>query len=546
MLIPQGMAYAMMAGIPPIYGLYAGVIPSFLYVIFGTSRQLSVGPVAIVSLLVAAGVSEMALVGSSEYLSIAISLALLVGMVQLLLGFLRLGFLVNFLSMPVISGFTSAAAMIIGISQLRHLLGIEIEANHFSEIILIATREIENISWITFLIGIAGMIVIIGLKTLNPVLPGPILVVVVSTLLVYLLELPERGVIIIGEVPAGIPSFQFPDISLSRISSLLPLAIAIALVSFMQSIAASKAILTQKKDNYKLFPSQELIALGFSNIGGSFFHSFPVAGGFARSAVNHQAGANSGLAALISVVLVLLTLLFLTPLFYYLPQAVLASIIMVAVVGLVDIRTPLALWTEDRKDFWMLVLTFLITLIWGIQEGILTGVMISVGLVLYQSAYPHIAILGRIPETNIFRNVNRFPEARTEDGILILRVDSALYFANAGYLSEKIQELSTQKSTPIHLIILNAESIHSIDSSASRMLKDLILKLRKSQKDLAITGAIGPVRDQMYKNGLLELLGKDHVFPHVQHAIDALTSETHDATLNRIALQADLHQRGLP
>lgn len=539
MLIPQGMAYAMMAGMPPIYGLYAALIPLLLYVIFGTSRHLSVGPVAIVSLLVAAGIGEFAIPGSNEFISMAITLALLVGIVQLILGLLRLGFLVNFLSQPVISGFTSAAAFIIGISQLRHLLGLDIQSRHFTEILLEATGQLDLISWPTFGIGFFGMLVIILLKRVNPLIPGPIIVVIVSTLLVFGFGLSESGVRIIGEVPVGLPQLELPELSVDRLSRLLPLAIAVALVSFMQSIAASKAILTKKNGEYEVHPSQELIALGMANIGGSLSNSFPVAGGFARTAVNSQAGANSGLAAVISVGLVIMTLLFLTPLFVYMPQAVLASIIMVAVVGLIDAQTPKELWKEDRKDFWMLVITFLVTLIWGIQEGILAGVIISVSLVLYQSAYPHIAILGRIPGTNVFRNVNRFPEAKSEEGMLIIRIDAALYFANANYLSDKIQQFSTDPSNPIHLVILNAESISSIDSSSTRMLRDLISSLRAEGKDLVIAGAIGPVRDQMYKNGLLDLLGTDHVFPHVHHAVAAFTSASSDEVWKRIALQAD-------
>ena len=543
MLIPQGMAYAMMAGMPPIYGLYAAIFPLFLYVIFGTSRHLSVGPVAIVSLLVAAGIGEFASQGSYDFISLAITLALMVGIVQLILGLLRLGFIANFLSQPVISGFTSAAALIIGISQLKHLLGIDIQSRHFTEVLVQAGSAIESVSLPTFAIGILGMATIILLKRVSPLIPGPIIVVIFSTLAVVLLGLHESGVKIIGEVPAGIPQLDWPIISTDRITSLLPLAIAVALVSFMQSIAASKAILSQKKAEYDVNPSQELIALGLSNIGGSVSNSFPVAGGFARSAVNSQAGANTGLAALISVILVVLTLLFLTPLFFFLPQAVLASIIMVAVVGLIDSKTPRQLWKEDKKDFWMLVITFLVTLIWGIQEGILAGVLISVSLVLYQSAYPHIAILGRIPDTNVYRNINRFPEAKTEEGILILRVDAALYFANANYLSEQTQQFTSSSSDPIQLVILNAESISSIDSSATRMLRNLISSLRSEGKDLAIAGAIGPVRDQMYKNGLLDLLGTDHVFPHVHHAVASFTSTDENEVWSRIALQADLRKQ---
>jgi SulP family sulfate permease len=348
MLIPQGMAYAMIAGLPPIYGLYASTVPLLIYAIFGTSRQLAVGPVAMVSLLTAAGVGAMAEGGSETYIALAIALALFVGLIQFLLGAFRLGFLVNFLSHPVISGFTSAAALIIGLSQLKHLLGVNLPgSHHVHEIIISAVEQFCSVNWYTFAIGATGIALIMLVKRYQPAIPGPLLAVVFGILAVWGLGLTEAGVKIVGEVPSGLPAFSVPQFGLETIQSLAPIALAIALVSFMESIAVAKAIQAKHRD-YKVDANQELIGLGLANIGGAFFQSYTTTGGFSRTAVNDQAGAKTGLAAIISAVLIVLTLLFLTPLFYYLPNAILASVIMVAVFGLIDWKEAVHLWHSNR------------------------------------------------------------------------------------------------------------------------------------------------------------------------------------------------------
>ena len=319
MLIPQGMAYSMLAGLPPIYGLYASTIPLILYAVFGTSRQLAVGPVAMVALLIATGVGQIANPGSDQFIQLAILLALMVGLIQFGLGIFRLGFLVNFLSHPVISGFTSAAALIIGFSQLKHLLGIDLpRSSYVHEILKEAILHLDQVNWPTVAIGLGGVLVILGVKTYFKSIPGPLLAVVLGVVLVYGLELNNAGVKIVGEVPGGLPALALPMVSSSSIMVLMPAALTIALVGFMESIAVAKAIQSKHKD-YQINANQELIALGISNIGGSFFKAFPTVGGFSRTAVNDQSGAKTGMASVISAALILLTLLFLTPLFYYLP-----------------------------------------------------------------------------------------------------------------------------------------------------------------------------------------------------------------------------------
>ena len=522
MLIPQGMAYAMIAGLPPIYGLYASTLPLIIYALLGTSRQLAVGPVAMVSLLTAAGVGSLAAGGTETYIALAIALALFVGLIQFLLGAFRLGFLVNFLSHPVISGFTSAAALIIGLSQLKHLLGVDIaRSHHVHEIVLEAIGRVSEINMTTLLIGLGGVLLIIGAKRLHKAIPGPLLAVVFGILLVWGLGLAQQGVKIVGAVPGGLPSFSVPQIQYSTIQDLLPIALAIALVSFMESIAVAKAIQAKHKD-YEVVANQELIALGAANIGGAFLQSYPVTGGFSRTAVNDQSGAKTGLAAVFSAALIVLTLLFLTPLFYYLPKAILASVIMVAVFGLIDVKEAKHLWKADRSDFWMLIITFLATLGLGIEQGIGIGVVLSLGFIIFRTSRPHIAELGQVPGTPYYRNVERFETVLQKDDLLIIRLDAQLYFANVDFFKDKMQALIQSKpENKLRTIIINAESINAIDSTAMHAISDLIDDWRKHDLAVYLTGVKGPVRDALVKGHLMEKIGSQNFYMSVQEGVDA-------------------------
>ena len=546
MLIPQGMAYAMLAGLPPIYGLYASTIPLVLYAIFGTSRQLAVGPVAMVSLLIVTGVANLAEPGSDAFIALAILLALMVGVIQLGLGVFRLGFLVNFLSHPVISGFTSAAALIIGLSQLKHLLGIDIPRSNFvHEILIYAANNLESLQVTTLAIGLGGIIIIILLKRVNKSIPGPLVAVVLGIVLVYGLGLYENGVKIVREVPQGFPSFSIPAIPGDSLGTLFPIALTIALVGFMESIAVAKAIQAKHKD-YQLDANQELIGLGMANIIGSFFKAFPTTGGFSRTAVNDQAGARTGMASIISAVLITLTLLFLTPLFYYLPQAILASIIMVAVFGLIDFKEAKHLWQADRTDFYMLLATFLATLGLGIELGIGLGVILSLVMVIYRSAYPHIASLGKVPHTQYYRNVERFPQVEQREDILVMRFDAPLFFANANYFKDKLNQLAEEKKD-LRLVILNAEAINNLDSSAVHMLHDCVQEFQQRGIAFYVTGAIGPVRDVMFRSSLINQIGKDHLFMHVHDAVqhfDEVGSEQQEM-LKQHAIQTNVEPGNL-
>lgn len=518
MLVPQGMAYAVLAGMPPVYGLYASIVPLLLYAIFGTSRQLAVGPVAMVSLLVVAGVGELADVGSDRFIQLAIMTALGVGVFQLLMGLFRMGFLVNFLSHPVLSGFTSAAAIIIGASQLRNLLGLDLPGTkQVHEILIAAAQRITEIDPITAIIGIGSVAAIMLIKKWKKTFPSALVVVVIGTLATVLFNLHTHGVAIVGDVPKGLPSFMSPGFDLNDLQALLPIILVIALVSYMESIAVAKAI--ANKRGYKVDANQELIALGGANIGGAFFQSFPTTGGFSRTAVNDQAGAATTIASVISAVLIGLTVLFLTPLFYYLPSAVLAAIIMVAVAGLFDYKEMAYLWRTDKKDLAMLAVTFIATLALGIEEGIAIGVIISLVLVIYSSTKPHHAELGRLGTTNNFRNITRYQEAVVEKDVLIYRFDSSLFFANVEHFRETVEERIASHGKDLKVVILDASAISHVDSTGIHMLQEFIKDLRSRDIDLYITSAIGPVRDRLKTCGITEVMGDRSFFFDVGDAV---------------------------
>jgi sulfate permease, SulP family len=520
MLIPQGMAYSMLAGLPPIYGLYASTLPLILYAIFGTSRQLAVGPVAMVALLISSGVGAIAPVGSDEFIGLAILLALMVGILQFGLGLFRLGFLVNFLSHPVISGFTSAAALIIGLSQLKHLLGIDIpRSNYIHEILIGAAQNIGEVHLPTLVLGVAAIALIMTLKRINKSIPGPLVVVVLGILVVYFFKLADGGMKIVQEVPSGLPSPALPAMNWAQISELMPIALTIGLVGFMESIAVAKAIQAKHK-NYEVDPNQELIGLGLANIGGALFKAFPTTGGFSRTAVNDQAGARTGLASIISAALIILTLLFLTPLFYFLPKAILASVIMVAVFGLIDFHEAKHLWQTDKKDFAMLMVTFLATLSLGIEEGIAVGVVLSLAMVIYRVTYPHMAVEGRLPGTDQFRNVDRFSDAHSEEDLLIVRLDAQLFFANTNYFREKLAKWEAQKGSGLKLVVLNAKAINGLDSSAVHMLHDLAQEYRNRGIQLYVSGLKGPLRDVASRSGLVEEIGVENFFYDLADAVN--------------------------
>lgn len=519
MLIPQGMAYAMLAGLPPIMGLYASTLPLVVYAIFGTSRQLAVGPVAMVSLMTAAGVGTIAQGGTEAYIAYAVLLALMVGVIQLGMGVGRMGMLTNFLSHPILAGFTSAAALIIAASQLKHLLGIDLErSSYIHEILIDAASMLGQTEVFTLAIGASSIMLLVALKRYRPMWPRALVVVVLGSLAVWAFDLHEQGVAIVQDVPAGLPGFEVPALSWEAVRELLPMALTIALVSFMESIAVAKKI--AQKHRYEVDANQELVGLGSANIAGAFFGSYPVTGGFARTAVNDEAGAKTGMAAIITAAVIALTLLFLTQLFYFLPSAVLAAIIMTAVFGLVDFKEVKHLWKVEKTELALMAITFAATLGVGIEEGIFIGAGASLLWFVYKTTIPHVAVLGKLPDRPVYRNVDRFDEVQTVEGLLTLRIDSQFYYGNVTFLKETLNSLEKQMASPLRAVVLDGSGINQLDSSAETALYHIVEDYRARGVGFYLASPKGPVRDMMRRASLWELIGDDHISYTVHESVE--------------------------
>lgn len=537
LLVPQAMAYALLAGMPPIYGLYGGLVPLVIYGLLGTSRQLSIGPVAVSALLVLAGVSKLATPESPEFVQYVILTGFTIGVLQVLLSALRLGFLVTFLSHPVILGFTAAAAVIIAVSQLKYMMGIEIPRfEQTYETAIYALQHIGETHWLTFAVCTGSIVLMVLIKKKIPALPGALFVSVLGIVATAVFRLNEQGLEVVGVVPEGLPAFLFPDIQMSKILAVLPTVFTVAAIGIVESIGIAKALELKNKD-CKVRPDQELLALGTAKVVGSFFQSLPTSASFTRSAINSEAGAKTGIASIVAAIATGLTLLFLTPLFFYLPKAVLGAIVLMAVTSLVDIPTTQHLWKVHRRDFFMLVITFIATLTLGIEAGVLTGVVLSLLAILYQSSRPHIAILGQLPNTMQFRNVKRFPDAIQHEGILIARFDAPLYFLNVehfkAFVTEKVAENEPR------LFILDASSIIDIDSGGLDALEEMHDYLVRTHCEFYITGLLGPVRDTIHISGLSDKLGADHQFLNIYAAVQhfAKGSDPANGTWSEAVLQ---------
>jgi SulP family sulfate permease len=519
-LIPQGIAYALIAGLPPIYGLYCALVPQLVYAIFGSSRQVAIGPVAMDSLIVATGVSTLALAGSDSYIAIAILLAFMVGSIQFLLGVFRLGFIVNFLSKPVISGFTSAVALTIGVNQFRNLFGVDfVQSDQIQYVLEDIWFNIIDFNLHTTVIGLISVGVIILLRKINKKIPNALLVVVVGILTIRYLGDEFSDVAIVKDIPSGLPSFSFPEMDISQIKELLPIALTLVMVGYLETISIGKS-LEAKQDEYKLRPNQELIALGLSNIIGSWFKAYPSTSSFSRSAINQESGATTGMASLVSVVMVLLTLLFLTPLFYHLPKTVLAAIIIVAVFGLVNIKEAIFLWKANNLDFWLLVVTFFSTLLFGIEYGIMIGVGLSLIILIFRTSRPYVAELGKVPESDFYRNRERFNEVILDDEVLVFRFDAQLFYANASYFIETLELMVEEKGPRLKLIVLDAESINRVDSTGVEMLKERIRFYHKKNILFYFAGVKGPVRDHLFRGKILDIITLDHFYMRVNGAVN--------------------------
>jgi len=537
-LVPQSMAYAMLAGMPAEYGLYGAMLPLTLYALLGSSRNLSVGPTAIMSLMVATSVGELNPESSTQYIEYAINLALLAGLFLFLLCLLRLGDIINFISHPVISGFTSAAALLIIASQLPHIIGVEqAQKDEFIYVLVELWHSLENTLPITLMLGLVALVVLwFFLKPLPSLLrrsclpvtaqqtlskTGSMFVVVLSTLAVALFDLEQvHQVKTVGAVLEGLPLLSGIAVNFELWSRLALPAVLIALVCFLESTSIGTGLASKRHE--RIVPNQELLALGAANLGAAFSGSFAVAGSFSRSAINFNAGAQTTIASLISAVLVCITLLYLTPWFYYLPKAALGAIVIVAALPMIDVSSFRRCWNFNKVDGLTMLTTFSMVLALGVERGILFGIACSMLLLIYRSSRPHIAVLGRAGESRDFRNIKR-QNVSTQNNILVVRVDENLYFANTRYVEAYILQHCAPNSELRHLV-LSCIAVNFIDASALETLEGLIIKLRNMGITLNLTEIKGPVMDRLNKTPLFDHLLPGRVFSTTDDAMGALAS----------------------
>ena len=525
MLIPQGMAYAMLAGLPVVFGLYASTIPLVIYAFFGSSRHLAVGPVAMMSLIVFNACSRFAAPGSPEYISLVLLLTLMVGLEEFFLGYFKAGFLVNFMSHGVVNGFASAGAIIIGLSQLKHVMGINIPTGGGTTLDTAVKigRNLGNSNLPTLLMAIAVILFLVAGKKRFPSIPWAILAVITGTVVTALFRLDNYGIRIIGDIPSGLPHFSIPSVhSIHTLLKLVPTSMTLLFVGFMESIAIAQVI--AHKGKYRIDPDRELKGLGLANLCGAFFSGYPVTGGLSRTVVNFQSGARTQLASLFTALIVALTLLFFTPLFHFLPQAVLASIILVAVSSLFNIREAVEIYRIKKSDGWVILVTFTSTLLIGIDWGILTGVIFSLLLFIKRSASPHSAELGYIKKSDVFRNIRRYPEAELFDHIIIIRIDASLYFANLHFL-EDLLESSVKSRSDLKWIVLDFEGVNDMDAMAVKGLEEVVDSYGEHGISFAFAGMKGPVRDLAERAGWREKYGKLVEYSSIRQALSDIQPE---------------------
>lgn len=534
MLIPQSLAYALLAGLPPEAGLYASIVPILLYTIFGTSRTLAVGPVAVVSLMTATAISAVVESTGVDYASAALTLAALSGLMLIGMGLFRLGFLANFLSHPVIAGFITASAIIIAASQLKHLMGVSASGHNLLELLGSLAAQITAINGITLVLGVTTTAFLFWCrKGLKPLLQsfgvgdklagalartGPVFAVIVTTSLVWLLELDARGVNVVGAVPQSLPPLTLPGFSPELLKALFMPAVLISVIGFVESISVAQTLAAKRRQ--RIGPDQELIGLGAANVGAALTGGFPVTGGFSRSVVNFDAGAETPAAGAFTALGLAVAALLLTPLIYYLPNATLAATIIVAVFSLVDFGILTRCWSYSKADFSAVLVTIVLTLGLGVEVGVSAGVIASVLLFLYKTSRPHVAEVGLVPGTQHFRNIKRH-KVLTAPELVTIRVDESLYFANARYLEDYVYDRIVSSDSAKHLVLM-CSAVNEIDMSALESLEAINHRLKDLGISLHLSEVKGPVMDRLQQSHLLEEL-TGQVFLSQYDAIRTLT-----------------------
>lgn len=521
MLIPQSLAYALLAGLPPVVGLYASILPLVLYAIFGTSRTLAVGPVAVVSLMTASAAGAVAAQGTPEYLEAAITLAMLSGVMLAVLGLLRLGFLANLLSHPVISGFITASGILIATSQLKHILGISAGGDNWPDMLGSLAASLGTTNFWTLAVGVPVTLFLFWVrKGAKPALQrmglppraadmtakaGPVVAVALTILAVLAFDLQDKGVNLVGAIPQGLPPFALPSTDLSLIQQLWVPALLISIIGFVESVSVAQTLAAKRRQ--RIAPDQELIGLGAANIASAFSGGYPVTGGFARSAVNFDAGAETPAAGAFTAIGIALATLFLTPLLFSLPIATLAATIIVAVLSLVDLKTPKLLWRYSKADFAAHMATIGVTLLAGVELGVISGVGVGLMLYLWRASRPHAAIVGRVPETEHFRNIERH-KVFTVPHVLSIRIDEALTYLNARWLEEYVLE-QVADHPAVRSVILMCSAVNEIDASGLESLEAINHRLGDGGVVLHLSEVKGPVMDRLKRTHFLEdLSGK--------------------------------------
>ena len=521
MLVPQSLAYALLAGLPPEAGIYASIVPIVLYAIFGSSRVLAVGPVAVVSLLTASAVGQVAETGTAGYAIAALTLAALSGGFLVLLGLLRLGFLANFLSHPVIAGFITASGILIAMSQLKHILGVSAHGHTLPEMVRSIVEHLDQSNLITLGIGVSAIVFLFWVRgnlkpllnrmNLGPLLTdlltkaGPVFAVVATTLSVWGFDLAQDGVRIVGDVPQSLPPFTMPGFDLDLLQQLMVPAILISIIGFVESVSVAQTLAAKKRQH--IDPNQELIGLGAANLGAAFTGGFPVTGGFSRSVVNFDAGAETPAAGVFTAIGLAIAAVALTPLVYYLPNATLAATIIVAVMSLVDFSILKKTWTYSRSDFIAVAATIILTLGFGVEVGVAAGVGISIILHLYKTSVPHVAEVGLVPGTQHFRNIHRY-DVETDPALLTLRVDESLYFVNARFLEDLVKHRVVDGGG-VKNVILMFSAVNEVDFSALESLEAINERLKILNVGFHLSEVKGPVMDRLSRSRLIdEMNGK--------------------------------------
>ncbi|MFZ9019836.1 MAG: SulP family inorganic anion transporter [Paracoccaceae bacterium] len=521
MLVPQSLAYALLAGLPPEAGIYASIVPIVLYAIFGSSRVLAVGPVAVVSLLTASAVGQVAETGTAGYAIAALTLAALSGGFLVLLGLLRLGFLANFLSHPVIAGFITASGILIAMSQLKHILGVSAHGHTLPEMVQSLAEHLDQSNLITLGICVSAIVFLFWVRgnlkpllnrmNLGPLLTdlltkaGPVFAVVATTLSVWGFDLAQDGVRIVGDVPQSLPPFTMPGFDLDLLQQLMVPAILISIIGFVESVSVAQTLAAKKRQH--IDPNQELIGLGAANLGAAFTGGFPVTGGFSRSVVNFDAGAETPAAGVFTAIGLAIAAVALTPLVYYLPNATLAATIIVAVMSLVDFSILKKTWTYSRSDFIAVAATIILTLGFGVEVGVAAGVGISIILHLYKTSVPHVAEVGLVPGTQHFRNIHRY-DVETDPALLTLRVDESLYFVNARFLEDLVKHRVVDGGG-VKNVILMFSAVNEVDFSALESLEAINERLKSLNVGFHLSEVKGPVMDRLSRSRLIdEMNGK--------------------------------------